>query len=73
MGRNPGWRRTLDKGQRVSPSKGADGGRESGTATIRGVRSTTTKITLDIYNIKIRIKIVNGTTVTTITTGQNNH
>ena len=32
------------------------------------------KLPLDIYNIKIiRIKIVNGTTVTTITKGQNNH
>ena len=32
------------------------------------------KLILDIYNMKIiRIKTVNGTTVTTITKGQNNH
>ena len=32
------------------------------------------KLTLDIYDMKmIRIKIVNGTKVTTITKGQNNH
>ena len=41
MGGNPGWRRTLDAGRRVSAFKGAVGGSESGTATIRGVRTTT--------------------------------